>query len=395
MSRSYARGGFVALLCCCVLFPLPGAGCIWDRDTLAMEGKGLPDTVNVLVGRFERQPPAYYEMRLARVGAAIRDGKGQLADYDDAGVAADRLKRGDVAIEWMRLKKTRLDRLGEGDPAHKEHLYRYHANLGTFHAHRWLGRGASRERLDDLKAAREHIARAIELNPDAHFGRERYQLMAIDWLLALPAEGGKDELTLFWAAKEKLGENAVGFGLGQLKQAGFGDAAKGLSGLIVLGDAWESVDIFHALALALEDQGHAGLAYLARLRATELVEQGRRSLHPRLHGEALKQALERRGKYHDHQTVSRSYFMRARKAAEAWHEHRRAFMAARLEQGRHPDTDAGFWQGYEELANVDLPGGSLIPKQSLHVPLALAGVGLLAGLGLWRKWRHRPLPARE
>lgn len=391
MLKTMPRGGFVAMFCAwCALLPVNGMACIWDRDTLAMEGKGLPDTVNVLIGRFERQPPAYYEMRLARVAALIRAGKGQLADYDDAGAAADRLKRGDEAIEWMREKKKRLDSLGAGDPAHKEHLYRYHANLGTFHAHRWLGPGASRERLDDLKAAREHIARAIAINPDAHFGRERYQLMAIDWLLAPPAVEGHPSQ---WTIISRPGEMPRGRNF--LEKAGFGDAVKGLSGLVVLGAAWESLDIFAALAYALDDQGHSGLGYLAQLRMRELVGQGRKSLHPAIDGEKLTNLVTYFGDLHQRRDQSRRYFEPARQAAEAWHAHRTAFMTARLNQGRHPDTDPGFWQGYEELPGIDLPDKTLWEKlldwlqQNFFVLFLLMVFGFPAWKFVSWIWRRR------
>ena len=47
--------------------PLSVAACLWDRDTPADEAKGMPEVVAVLTGRFERNPPLFYEMRLARV----------------------------------------------------------------------------------------------------------------------------------------------------------------------------------------------------------------------------------------------------------------------------------------------------------------------------------------
>jgi hypothetical protein len=66
-------------------------------------------------------------------------------------------------------------------------------------------------------------------------------------------------------------------------------AIKGLAGLIVLGDAWESVDVFAALTDLLREgrmeghfkgRMHASLAQLAGLRCRELINQGRRSFDP-------------------------------------------------------------------------------------------------------------------
>src|SRR3954463_10065567 len=84
--------------------PLAVAACLWDRDTPADEAKGMPEVVAVLTGRFARNPPLFYEMRLGRVTAQLRDhpddlnAYDDLADYDNAGVACDRLGRGDEAI---------------------------------------------------------------------------------------------------------------------------------------------------------------------------------------------------------------------------------------------------------------------------------------------------------
>jgi hypothetical protein len=45
--------------------------CLWDRDTLAMEAEGLPDIINTIAGRFERNPSLFYEMRLQRTAAQL------------------------------------------------------------------------------------------------------------------------------------------------------------------------------------------------------------------------------------------------------------------------------------------------------------------------------------
>ena len=88
---------------------LSAAACLWDRDTPSNEAKGLPEVVAVLTGRFERNPPLFYELRLARVTAHLQGHPDDLDAYDDAGVACDRLGRGDVAIAWMEKKRARLE----------------------------------------------------------------------------------------------------------------------------------------------------------------------------------------------------------------------------------------------------------------------------------------------
>lgn len=44
---------------------------------------------------------------------------------------------------------------------------------------------------------------------------------------------------------------------------------QGLVGLVVLGDAWESIDVYYALASALAGEGRNHAAHLALLRARD------------------------------------------------------------------------------------------------------------------------------
>src|SRR3954454_11146416 len=166
--------------------PISVAACLWDRDTPADEAKGMPEVIAVLAGRFERNPPLFYETRLARVTAYLQSHPEDLAAYDDAGVACDRLGRGDEAIAWMEKKRARLEKLDASRPEVKEQRYRYHANLGTFLVHRWVRQGGDRTKIDEVKAARDQIAKAMEINPNAHFGREKYQLRALEWIVDPP-----------------------------------------------------------------------------------------------------------------------------------------------------------------------------------------------------------------
>src|SRR4051812_24611669 len=257
--------------------------CLWDRDTPSDEARGMPEVVAAITGRFPRNPPKFYEMRLDRVAAHLRDHPDDLAAYDDAGVACDRLGRGDEAISWMGRKRDRLDRLDPERYEVKEHRYRYHANLGTFLVHRWARNGSDRAKLDEVKAARDEIARALEINPNAHFGREKYQLQAINWIVDPPKAAGLEDLP-----------NLLGWDIGTLQEQPdpqqVDDAVRGLAGLIVLGNAWESVDVFHSLNAALQkdtlgfardrDGGRNTLAYFAWLRCRELIEAGKNSMLP-------------------------------------------------------------------------------------------------------------------
>lgn len=339
--------------------PLSVTACLWDRDTPAEEAKGMPEVVAVLTGRFERNPPLYYEMRLARVALHLQSHPDDLAAYDDAGVACDRLGLGDEAISWMDKKRVELDKLDASRPEVREHRYRYHANLGTFLVHRWASQGADRARIDEVEAACEEIARALEINPDAHFGREKYQLQAMKWIVSPPPADRSQYLPnlLDWSFHDMYGEST------EPEEAD--EAVRGLAGLVVLGNAWMSVDVFHALNVALQrnslgfergrDGGRNSLAYFAWLRCIELVDSGQNSYLPDApKGEKLK-ALLYRPDFTKADLLLDPAFRDLRAEADAWHAERVAFMSQRLDAGRHPDTDASFWEGYADRPAPKMP----------------------------------------
>ncbi len=385
--------------------PLEVAACLWDRDTPASEAKRMPEVVAVLTVRFERNPPLFYVMRLARVTAQLQSHPENLADYDDAGVACDRLGRGDEAIIWMGKKQAELQKRDAPRPEVKEQLYRYHANLGTFLVHRWIRQGADRAKIDEVMAARAEIAKALQINPNAHFGREKYQLQAITWIVDPPQAAGLEDLP-----------NILGWEMGKIQdqpdpqQA---DAAvRGLAGLIVLGNAWESVDVFHALNAALQtdtlgfarnrDGGRNTLAYFAWLRCRELIDAGKNSMLPDApKGEALKGML-RRPDFVEGELLLDPAFKKLRAEADAWHTARTAFMTRRLNEGRHPDTDPGFWNGYSERPAPELPTRSVPDvfeareaSRRRMALLVVIGVPVLAGGFVAGSWAVRSAQARR
>lgn len=368
----------ISVLMMLVLATLLSSGsqaCIWDRDTLAMEARHFPGIMDVIAGRFERNPPLYYEMRLERVSDQITREPGNLGAYDDAGVACDRLGRDDEAIVWMEKKSKQLDKLNPAASETREHHYRYLANLGTFHAHRWFHSGGDRAKMDDLLAARELIKQAITLNPDAHFGREKYQLMAIEWLINPP----KIEQSERWSF------------VGNIQESQAPEAVKGISGLIVLGAAWQSVDAYLALSESLATNGQRKLAGIAWQRAWELVDAGGHSKHPGApkDAEEFNEARPTHGYLADTE-----YFLRARAAANQWHEQRTAFMLAKLQKGSHPDTHADFWDGYVDGPELpEIPGGKISDYVSVYSRrygglLVLAPIVCLIAVLIWRQIRR-------
>lgn len=162
------RTGMVLLLACALLVPTPLLACAWDYDTLQMERQRFPYAQELIAGQFLRHSDAYYQWRIEDRSAKPAEDRTP-ADYDDLAVAYEKLGEHDRAIEIMQEKITRWSEEGR---------YESEANLGTFLIH--AGR---------YEAGLEHIERAIEINPEAHFGREVYQQLLVEYVLERRAEG--------------------------------------------------------------------------------------------------------------------------------------------------------------------------------------------------------------
>lgn len=357
-----------AILIAALLLAAPCFACLWDYDTLAQEAAGMPDIRAVIAGGFPRNPPLYYEMRLERVTKLLEENPDDLDAYDAAGVACDRLGRHDEAIEWMARKQAAMERLGYDPAAHFQpnHYYRYLANLGTFHAHRWFASGTNRQDMADMEQGRDLIAMAIQENPDAHFGREKYQLMAMDWIIGLTpmnlTAAGSSSAFPNILALDSSHTTRIRDDDSTLAELGMADAIDGLAGLIVMGNAWESVDVFYALALAIQATGRSSLATLAFERCKLLIRKNGQSIVPDApQGDELVNAMtEQRHVFDallsDGGRAVRSEYAELLTLANEWHEQRLSYMNAMLEAGEHPDTHENFWAGFAADPNrVDVP----------------------------------------
>ena len=378
------------ILCLFLISLLPAAGCIWDRDTWREEGKGRIDTLKAITGWFDRYPPRYYEMRLERVTNELEANPQELDLYDDAGVACNRLGRYDEGIEWMAKKKAVLDTI-QGASANMDR-YRYHANLGSFLGNRWATRPAAERIADlsDLKEATNHIAEAIALNPEAHFGREKYQLKLFQWLQK-PAEqndatGNPEQNFLGLPPMERQLQPGGLLRLPELK-----DAESGLVGLIHLGSAWESIDVFDALASVVQADGASSLAFLAEMRIQELEGKGHQSLQPfpghsrRTHGDYVRSS-QPLGEWYE---KSRGL---AKDRETAWI----AYQSERFDRGMHPDTHPDFWKEWKEPKFPELPKAPMTEAEKFFTFLAVvaglvvAAIGIFIGLK-WKKAKNRKL----
>lgn len=172
--------------------------CLWDWDTLQMERRRFPGTLEMITGKFVRHSPAYYEWRIQDRTKRMRSPVEDPALADDLAVAYSKLGR---HAEGIALLEQVL-------AAHSDR-YETLANLGTIHM-----------LAGDLKVGKEYIDQAIVINPDAHFGREKYQSLLAEYFLT-SRKSPHPAAELFDIARSK--DESYGFAKFVLEKRGWRD----------------------------------------------------------------------------------------------------------------------------------------------------------------------------
>jgi len=149
------------------LFFFISVACLWDSDTIEMENRQFPGTLELITGKFLRHSNEFHEWRIKDRLQRIALHPDSLHYYNDLAVSYSKLKRDKEAIEVMKKKNS----LQPGK-------YETYANMGTFYIHD-----------GDLKNGIKYINKALEINPEAHFGRERYQKYLAEYLLTKWGDG--------------------------------------------------------------------------------------------------------------------------------------------------------------------------------------------------------------
>ena len=134
--------------------------CIWDRDTLAAEQARLPGIAELITGEFPRHSRLFHEWRRDRCKQFIGNRSAKVSTYDDLAVSLHKLGDHKTAIAIMEAKEL----LFPG-------LYETRSNLGTFYIY-----------TGQLDEALKYIRQALAINPNAHFGREKYQQWLVEWV---------------------------------------------------------------------------------------------------------------------------------------------------------------------------------------------------------------------
>ncbi|MBA60813.1 MAG: hypothetical protein CMJ76_00440 [Planctomycetaceae bacterium] len=143
-----------------ILFVSTAAACLWDTDTLSEEMSESPNAIELVTGAFPRHSEAFYRWRIEDRQAKLEQGDDEPLHYDDIAVAFDKLDQHEEAIQWMKHKQEKYP-----------DKYETYANLGTFHIHN-----------GNFPEGIRYIEKALEINPAAHFNRERYQLYVVRYL---------------------------------------------------------------------------------------------------------------------------------------------------------------------------------------------------------------------
>ncbi len=346
----------------CLLFLLIGSiqvfGCAWDIDTLKFELKGLPGIQDAVSGRFERPPDKYYEIRLERLKLKP-ESDWSLGEFDDAAVACDKLNRHADAIDLMVKKKIALSKLKLDEKARAEAEYRLYANRGTFYAHMGLAANGEDFRknvqrgIDDLKLA-------VEINPDAHFGREWVQIAVLMELL----EPNSDLFEEFL----QTDEDRKAF-------------REGVLGIMAIGNGWNSIDMFHLLKISLDlDAGQT--AHLIDLRISELESEGQRSRFEDAFLNRFTFSYMLEDKFKESNLKN---FGEMRKNGDEFRAHYTDFVSQKLSMGQHPDTDKDFFDDYVPVPPFRV-STSLENPQENGLKLLWIGGGILFFGGLALKF---------
>ncbi len=254
--------------CYVLLIALISLGCIWDSDTLDDELRGLPDAFSLVTGRWFQHSDAYYHARIRNLPAVLKANPDNLAVYDDLAVAYERIGNREAAIAMMKQKALALARTPNA-----EHQYRYHANLGTFLAH-----------MGNLQAGVAELERAVEINPDAHFGRERIQIDVIRFVIEAKANPNlwSEYNSLTWAGYDfpLLAHNPVFQDLypntwishemnsKELKKISFDEAYQGVAAMIRFGGL-EAPELYRILGDLFLSNRDYHLAWWSYQRAIE------------------------------------------------------------------------------------------------------------------------------
>ncbi len=155
------RFGTAVAVALFILMPAIAGACLWDHDTLVQERGRFPTALELITGKFLRHSKEFYQWRIEDRRQKLAKDPKNLAYHDDLAVAYQKIGDPKRAIETMLAK----DKIKPG-------VYETYSNLGTFYI---LG--------GDLKEGLVYVDKALAINPNAHFGREKYQAWLVEYAI--------------------------------------------------------------------------------------------------------------------------------------------------------------------------------------------------------------------
>ncbi|WP_020473871.1 tetratricopeptide repeat protein [Zavarzinella formosa] len=160
--------------------PAVATACLWDYDTLKQERARFPSTLEIITGKFLRHSPEFYQWRITDRLEKLKADPNNLALHDDLAVAYQKTGQPDKAIEQM-LAKEKI----------KPGVYETYSNLGTF----YILKG-------EFEKGLPYIDKALAINPDAHFGREKYQKWLVEYAMRRKGSSLSFPLQDVWGKEE-------------------------------------------------------------------------------------------------------------------------------------------------------------------------------------------------
>ena len=366
------------VVCCAAAL---GLGCLWDSDTLDDELRGLPDPFYAAIGRWWRHDEAYYRARIDRLPAVLARNADDLAAADDLAVAYDRLGQHDAALTVLAGKEQALARRDDA-----EHRYRLHANRGTVLAH--AGRHAE---------ALVELDRALAINPQAHFDRERYQVHLVHYYLAAR------ERPELWAQSNCLEHAGMALPMGVIRRerlsgsgtsmtdAQLSNARAAFLGILRFGGT-EAAEVYRTLGDLALGRNDLHLAWCCFAMA---IERG----HP-----AATVLQKRQTEIEEHfvetldiETPLADAWRNWRANGDAWLAAFRAGERDQLRRGGDSGSDAALTTLIALADRTVPPPATHIASrrlftdraQGIVVSVALALIACLAALWFWRRRRAR------
>ena len=357
----------------CAVLVSPLMACLWDYDTLQQERSRFPNTLELITGWFPRHSDAFYHWRVQDRTSRLAKNPEDKEAYDDLAVAYEKLGEHERAIEIIQQKEERWP--GEYETA---------ANYGTFLIHQ----GKFREGLVEIR-------RAIEINPDAHFGREIYQQKLVEYVLSCKSDEGVSlpltgEVPLGSYGKPKgfaefvLSSKAVDLRDSEAVAQEIELARKGVLGMMRFGnhDSPILLEALASLLLVRREQGDAKrLAVRALLKASEETEGEVSAAYRELAADALDLQTIKPGNSQQiplGQVADR--FSQELQAAEEWYAELERDEKRWIEEGADPE--AKFQEKYasepEVQASFASPGtnsrGQFLPRWTEGVSLRWLGI---------------------